>query len=135
MENDFHAFEYVQVAVVKFSSASREGAHLVFDTPVFFARKVYDNDWDSNPKPSKWDHVGNEMEWGVVFIDHRPGERRKVDIERFRDKAEIIVVHDTDEESYMVNSVLNTFNFRHDYKVYRTHTTLVSNKVDVSKLF
>lgn len=107
LTNDYHKFEYV---------------------------KVYDNDWDLNPKPSKWDEVGNKN-WGVVFIDHRPGERRKIDIERFSDKADVIVVHDTETKGYDYESILNKFKYRFDYKIYKTYTTLVSNKVDVSKFF
>jgi hypothetical protein len=96
--------------------------------------KVYDNDWDTNPNPNIWDSIGNQS-WGVVFIDHRPGERRKYDIKRFEDKAEIIVIHDTEEMSYNYEQVLCDFKFRYDYKVYNVYTTLVSNTRDVSKLF
>ena len=95
---------------------------------------VYENDWDLNPKPERWNLVG-EQAWGVVFIDHRPGDRRKVDIERFANLAEIIVVHDTEQPSYDYESVFKIFKFRYDYKRYSTYTTLVSNTVDVAKLF
>ena len=56
---------------------------------------VYENDWDKNPKPQMWDAVGNDIHWSVVLVDHRPGERRVVDIDRLRHNADIIVVHDT----------------------------------------
>lgn len=95
---------------------------------------VYEDDWQKNPKPEKWDEIGNQ-EWSVVFIDHRPGERRRVDIERFADKAEIIVVHDTEEKGYQYEHVLNKFKYRYDYQRYNVYTTLVSNTIDVSSLF
>jgi hypothetical protein len=95
---------------------------------------VYEDDWQKNPKPEKWDEIGNQ-EWGLVFIDHRPGERRKVDIERFADKSEIIVVHDTEEKGYGYESVLTKFKYRYDCKRYNVYTTVVSNTIDLSSLF
>lgn len=95
---------------------------------------VYSNDWDLHPNPSKWDEVGCQS-WGVVFIDHRPGERRKVDIARFADTADIIVVHDTESLGYGYEPVLSKFKYRYDYMRYTTRTTLVSNSIDVSALF
>jgi len=107
LENDKHIFEYV---------------------------KVYDDDWSINPKPYIWDSIGDQL-WSVVFIDHRPGDRRKIDIKRFENKAEIIVVHDTEEKSYGYESVFCDFKYRYDYKIYNVYTTLVSNTIDVGKLF
>jgi hypothetical protein len=95
---------------------------------------VYDDDWLKNPKPEKWDSIGNQT-WGVVFIDHRPGERRKVDIARFANSADVIVVHDTETLSYGYEPILNTFKYRYDYVRYTTRTTLVSNSIDVNQFF
>jgi hypothetical protein len=96
--------------------------------------KVYDDDWQLNPKPSEWDNIGNQ-EWGVVFVDHRPGERRKVDIKRFENTADIIVFHDSETSSYEYSSVMYNFKYRYTYDRYSTWTTLVSNTLDVKKLF
>jgi len=96
---------------------------------------VYEDDFSVNPKPALWDTVGADLHWGVVFIDHRPGERRKVDIARLKNKADIIVVHDTETASYGYEPVLRTFKYRYDYKLYPPYTTLVSNVIDVSILF
>ena len=95
---------------------------------------VYDDDWSTNPKPEKWDSIGNQT-WGVVFIDHRPGERRKIDIGRFADLADVIVVHDTETASYGYEPILKTFKYRYDYLRYTVRTTLVSNTLDVSAFF
>lgn len=95
---------------------------------------VYDDDWQLNPRPDKWESVGNQT-WGVVFIDHRPGDRRRVDIQRFENDAEIIVVHDSETSSYGYEPVFARFTYRYDYKRYTTYTTLVSNTIDVAKLF
>jgi len=95
---------------------------------------VYDDDYMLNPQPEKWDKVGNKK-WSVVFIDHRPGERRKYDIWRFKDNAEIVVVHDTENLGYGYEPFLNCYKYRYDYKIYDVFTTLVSNIIDVKKLF
>ena len=93
---------------------------------------VYEDDWEKNPKPELWNNIGNQT-WGVVFIDHRPGDRRKVDVKRFADKAEIIVVHDTEYDGYGYD--FTEFKYQYVYARYKTHTTILSNKIDISKLF
>lgn len=96
----------------------------------------FDNDWDKNPKPQLWNYVGKDMEkWSVVFIDHRPGERRVQDIKRFKNQAEIIVVHDTEQPTYNYEPVLSSFKYRYDYERYKARTTLVSNFIDLKALF
>ena len=95
---------------------------------------VYEDDFEKNPKPELWDSIGNQQ-WGVVFIDHRPGERRRIDIARFANKAEIIVVHDTEYEGYEYEKAFCLFKYRFDYKRYNVYTTLVSNSVNISFLF
>lgn len=86
------------------------------------------------PDHHQWDRVGNQK-WGVVFIDHRPGERRAIDIVRFKNDADIIVVHDTENPGYGYESAFKYFKYRYDYKRYNVWTTLVSNKINVEKLF
>lgn len=96
---------------------------------------VYKDDWALDPAPNMWDNIGNDKEWGVVFIDHRPGDRRKEDIVRLGDKAKIIVVHDTEQLAYGYEPILNRFKYRYDYKRYNVYTTLVSNSINVKNLF
>jgi hypothetical protein len=95
---------------------------------------VFEDDWEKNPKPDKWDLIGNQK-WGVVFIDHRPGDRRAIDIKRFANLADVIVVHDTEAMCYGYEPVMNTFKYRYDYLRYQTRTTLVSNKIDIREFF
>ena len=95
---------------------------------------VYEDDWELNPKHERWDDIGNQH-WSVVFVDHRPGERRRIDVERFKDTAEIIVVHDTETPSYDFEGVFSQFKYRYDYMRYNRYTTLVSNFIDISALF
>jgi hypothetical protein len=72
---------------------------------------------------------------GVVLIDHYPPEQRVVDIKRFRDVAQILVVHDTDKMNYYgYGSVFSEFKYCHKYERYLKSTTLLSNHIDVTKL-
>lgn len=47
-----------------------------------------------------WDCVGGDRDWGVVFVDHRPGERRSPDVVRMLARSLIVVVHDTEQPTY-----------------------------------
>ena len=89
----------------------------------------------STPNLNLWDFVGNDTNWDVIFIDHTPEKRRKVDIARLRDHTKIFVVHDTEAEIYEYEDVLSSFKYRYDYKIYPTYTTLVSDTVDVNEFF
>lgn len=96
---------------------------------------VYEDDWEANPNPELWNLVGNDADWAVVFINHRPGTRRVQDIERLRSHAAIFVVHDTQEAGYGYAPVLDTFKYKYVDTRYATQTTIVSDSIDVSKFF
>ena len=96
---------------------------------------VYEHGGEENPKAEMWDEIGGNREWGVVFVDHRPGQRRIVDILRLKHTAQIIVVHDTEEQSYGYKTALSLFLYSYTYRRYSTWTTLVSDTIDVRTLF
>ena len=81
-----------------------------------------------------WDKVGNQN-WSVILIDHRPGERRAVDLMRFRLMAECLVVHDTEHPGYKYEDVFRCYKYRYDERRYNVWTTIVSNKHDVAQWF
>lgn len=108
LETDWHKFEYVS---------------------------VYEDDWVLNPKPERWNEVGNGLHWSIVLIDHRPGERRVKDIERLRANTDVFVVHDTQQPAYGYESILNTFKYKYVYDRYVTETTIVSDTIDVATFF
>lgn len=73
--------------------------------------------------------------WGMAFIDHSPKHRRPIDVVRLADKAEYIVVHDTDPERdnlYRLGRVWGMFKYRYDYTKLVPWTTVVSNFKDLS---
>lgn len=75
-----------------------------------------------------WDDMDFETHWGVVFIDHHPDDRRVVDIINFKDKADFIVVHDTEkEEKYGFPKAWKLFKNIYTWKECKPWTTVVSN--------
>lgn len=81
-----------------------------------------------------WDFVYVRPD--VLFIDHAPGERRKVDIYRFSDIAKIIVCHDTEptaDHGYKMRAELKKFKYLIDYETDGAWATAVSNFIDVTK--
>ena len=88
-----------------------------------------------------FDEAPIERPWGLVFIDHGPNERRRVDIARLAPYAEMMVIHDTNPETkpskhgYGYDAIWPLFAYRYDFTLYDPWTSVVSNTIDVSKLF
>ncbi len=76
----------------------------------------------------------DEVEWGVVFIDHSPTKRRIIDINRFKNKTHFMVVHDTEAGCYNYEPTFKTFRYRWDWKRWKPWTSVLSMKEDFSKL-
>lgn len=72
-------------------------------------------------------------EWGVVFVDHAPGETRGKAVERARDRAEYVVAHDTEDLGYNLEELLSTFKYRRDFRRSRPWTTVVSMTKEIWK--
>jgi hypothetical protein len=96
--------------------------------------------FDENNKmnPEIWNLVPNDQHWGLVFIDHHPGERRAIDIQRFANKADVIVIHDTSkrlEHYYKYEPTISSFKYKFVYERYERTTTIVSNSINVELFF
>jgi hypothetical protein len=91
-------------------------------------------DWDSADFDKK--------HWGMVFIDHGPNSRRAVDIPRFANIADYIVIHDTQPDQKHVNlpqdyhyeRVWPLFKYRYDYKKVLPWTSVVSNFKELNNI-
>lgn len=104
-----------------------------------------DYDWSLKTKSawvSDWDHPCRWADiWvpcGLLFVDHAPGEHRKVAIERMIDKAQIICAHDTEiggAGDYGFEPVFARFKYRLNYNKTGggAGATLVSNSIDVNR--
>lgn len=86
-----------------------------------------------------WDGAKDPWEpCALLFIDHAPGEHRRSALERMKDKAQIIVIHDTEligAGDYRVESVIQTFKYSVHYN--RTGggagASAVSNTIDLNQ--
>ena len=93
---------------------------------------IFVKDWDTHPFEEKY---------GVVFIDHSIPKRvhtRGDDALKFKDKADLIVLHDAGSESnpkYGYDAIYPHFKYRYDWTGEVPHTTVLSNTIDVKKLF
>lgn len=68
-----------------------------------------------------------KQQWGVVFVDHSAMRRAK-DIIRFKNNADYIVIHDTEQgKFYNYDGVWKHFKNIYTWKDCRPWTTVVSN--------
>ena len=75
-----------------------------------------------------WDKVENNGTfWSVVFIDHAPAERRHIDAIRFANKADYVILHDSNKNVYKYDEVYPHFKYRYDWKECKPFTTVLSN--------
>jgi hypothetical protein len=76
---------------------------------------------------SEWDNVGlDHPRWSIVFIDHKPGERRVTDIIRLANISDIVIVHDTETPSYNYEPGLAIYPYRYRYDYVRPYTDVLS---------
>ena len=93
-------------------------------------------------KVDDWKDINYKRHWAVVFIDHsvsreskRQGKQRGDDAIKFTN-ADIIIMHDTEPESFMnyrYDQVFPKFKYRLDWAECKPHTSVVSNVIDVTK--
>lgn len=86
-----------------------------------------------------WEFV-NEVNADVLLIDHAPGERRKVDIAKYKNKATILVCHDTEpaaDHGYQMRQHFDKFKYVAELKGVNHQgawATVMSNILDVRKM-
>lgn len=83
-----------------------------------------------------WDDIEIEEPVSILFIDHHPSSQRSLDVIKFKDKADFIIIHDTerdDPNTYDYSRIWPHFKYRYDYKDVKPYTTVVSNTIDVTK--
>lgn len=102
LENSWHKFIYI---------------------PVFETKK--------NSKLELWNSIPLQ-DWGMIFVDHAPIRRRVDDIARFKDHAQIIVVHDYEK---IDKEIFNEFKYKYVYERYVSQTILISNVINLSAIF
>lgn len=91
----------------------------------------YDKEWAAKfgaTHVTDWDSIQHEQ-YSVVLIDHSPGERRHIDVEMLADKAEYIVIHDSEpsaDHGYQLSKVWHLFPYRRDLITDGAWATIVS---------
>lgn len=80
-------------------------------------------------------------DWGVVLVDHSPGEHRKIAISKLH-HAKVVVIHDSEPagwnaSDYQVTAEIEKFKFilHIEPAAPQAWTTGVSNEIDVFKIF
>jgi hypothetical protein len=80
---------------------------------------------------SNWDDIFHKhQDATVIFIDHAPGERRKVDIMNYVNLNGIIVCHDTEpsaDHGYQMRATFSNFKYVKDYETNGAWATALSN--------
>jgi hypothetical protein len=74
-----------------------------------------------------------DRQWSVVFVD---GLDRVSMIQRFRDKAEFIVVHDSNDDAphrslYKLEPTISSFIYRKDFTDLDPHTVVLSDRMAI----
>lgn len=108
---------------------------------IFNDRRELCNDYNSYHEikfveNNDWDKIDISEHWGIVFIDHNPGPRRREEMKRVANNADYVIVHDTDDKNdwyYKYSEYFPLFKYRWDSKIY-PRTTILSNFKDLSDL-
>ena len=85
---------------------------------------------------SNWEIADIYTPCSVILVDESPGENRYKTIEKFMDKATILVVHDSEAEAtgYMLDKIWHLFKYRVNLKseINGAEATAISNFFDVT---
>jgi len=96
-----------------------------------------ENDYHHIVYCPNWDDIPTDKHWGMIFIDHGPNERRIVEIEKFKDKCDYMVIHDTEPASnraYKYSEIWPLFKYKYDYNKILPATSVVSNFKDLKDI-
>jgi hypothetical protein len=83
------------------------------------------HDWDEIPEKSPTGKL-----WGVILVDHSPAERRIEEIKKFADKADYVVIHDTEpdrENEYHYSGIWPFYKYIYHFNKISPWTSVVSN--------
>lgn len=93
--------------------------------------KEYNCDWHYIKFVEDWDSIPTEyIDWGLVFLDHRPAMRRRVDALKYKNKADYILLHDSEPEQnrfFGYQKIYSEFKYVYQYKDCKPNTVVLSN--------
>jgi len=110
------------------------------DTDRSFATYDANNEWaskmDSVFVPNNdWDSI-DAADASVLFLDHAPGERREIDLAKYKDIDGIIVIHDSEpaaDHGYQMRQHFDKFKYIVEVQTIGAWATMLSNSYDVTE--
>jgi hypothetical protein len=98
----------------------------------------YDKEWADKYNAihvTDWDSINHEY-YSVILIDHSPGERRYIDIEKLKDKCEYMIIHDSEPAAYgyMLDKIWHLFPYRRNLITDGAWATIVSIKNEIPEI-
>ena len=115
-----------------------QGRHLISydNNPVFIEMfKKYRTIGHDVVLVKDWNEILTKP-YSVVLVDHKPEERRKIDVKKF-ENAEYVILHDSEPDKndlYHYDEIYPLFKYRFDYTKTQVHTTVLSNLYDLDFL-
>ena len=79
------------------------------------------SDWDAFLEIVKSTH------WGVVFVDHSPGERRAADLRLLAPRTDLVVVHDTEASCYGWAGAFDAYDWVFTHQRHPTWATIAGH--------
>lgn len=84
-----------------------------------------------------WEHVYlNYPKPDVILLDHAPGERRKIDLQRFAETAKIVILHDSEpvaDHGYQCRQFFKLYKYKIDFESEGAWASALSNFINVGK--
>lgn len=84
----------------------------------------------------KWEFPSTHF--GLVLVDHRPARKRRSSAKYFADKADFVLLHDSelaDNPAYKYSPIYDNFKYRYEYKgVGKPYTMILSNTIDIERI-
>lgn len=82
-----------------------------------------------------WDAADLDKQWGLVFIDHHPGQRRHIDARYVAPRTDLLLLHDCEgrlDSGFKYSEIYPLFKYRFYYNATRPHSMLLSNTIDLT---
>jgi hypothetical protein len=77
-----------------------------------------------------WDKIKIDKHWSVALIDH-PENRRVKDALRLKDRADYIIIHDTQDSVYGYDKIWPHFKYIYHWKYCKPWTSVLSNTYEI----
>ncbi|MDB2614287.1 class I SAM-dependent methyltransferase, partial [Chlamydiales bacterium] len=84
--------------------------------------------WSKNPDMGLWNSVGKQLYWGVVYLDCHSIDQDAVNIQSFKDKADLIVIHNSQEKGAF-KDIEKEFEYFYHFNCDGIQTTLLSDQL------